>query len=182
MRIMYMLCTHTRHAARAVLLLWRSPKNPAVINSSVWFLPLPIFLLCALAATGASLQLGHFFPSGGWAGRRPGQTSEDWATRGLVAWALASGLSPVAVAQRVWAQVVECHSQHHPPHHDQKEARATGSLLHRWQLLETLRVSAGRLRAPQQRDESLHGSLMAEDALARIKTVVHACRYDPGGC
>lgn len=179
MCIMYTLCTHTRHAAaaRAVLLPWRFPKSPVVANSGAWLLPTALFLPCA---QGACLQLGHFFREEAGLGGVPGRTSEDRATRGLVAGALARGLSPVAVAQRVWAQVVEHHGQHHPAHHDQEEARATGSLLHRWQFLETLRVSAGGLRAPQQRDESLHGSLMAEDALARIKAVVHACRYNPG--
>lgn len=178
MRIMYTLCTHTRHAAaRAVLLPWRFPKSPVVANSGVWLLPPPLFFL--LCAQGAFLQLGHFFREEAGLGG-PGRTSEDRATRGLVARALASRLSPIAVAERVWAQVVEHHGQHHPAHHDQEEARATGSLLHRWQLLETLGVGAGRLGATQQRDESLHSSLMAEDALARIKAVVHACRYDPG--
>lgn len=59
MRIMYTLCTHTRHAAaRAVLLPWRFPKSPVVANSGVWFLPTARFLPCA---QGACLQLGHFF-------------------------------------------------------------------------------------------------------------------------
>lgn len=148
----------------------KKPK-PSTVNATVFLSPVP--------PTKALLTWSFFIR--GWAGLR-GCPSEDGAAGGLIAWALSVRLAIITVSQRVGAQVVEHHGQQHPPYHDQKETRATGSLLHRWHLLQTFRVRAGRLRAAQQRDESLHGSLMAEDALAWIESVVHAFRYLSGTC
>lgn len=116
----------------------KKPK-PSTVNATVFLSPVP--------PTKALLTWSFFIR--GWAGLR-GCPSEDGAAGGLIAWALSVRLAIITVSQRVGAQVVEHHGQQHPPYHDQKETRATGSLLHRWHLLQTFRVRAGRLRAAQQ--------------------------------
>lgn len=98
-------------------------KKPRIVISTTVFLsPVP--------PTKSSWS----FSIRGWAGLR-GCPSEDRAAGGLVVWALPVRLSVAAVPQRVRAQVVQRHGQQHPPYHDQKEARAAGSLLHGRHLL-----------------------------------------------